>query len=299
MQGSGILSTYPTSEMNPKLRGKEVPKLEGEDEEEVYVAPPFHYDSPEVLTDLERAEMGEDDATEAPVIEKKFKRKVRINPTGLFVFALYHAALGFYLWVRITKTLGLGPYTPYGIVILVLEIFGATTTSIYGMNLCADPVHEPLRYDEDNPGLTKVEHMYHVRVLIPCYKESLELVGKVVQALYNGLLPDGVARTIYLCDDGKDPKKRKWCEQMGPEIIYVSGRTRQPGEMNGKSCNLNNCLNQIYPPGVRIPKTELVAIFDADQVTAQYPLQTSSAPHHYRAGPRAQCAEASQISMPA
>ena len=53
---------------------------------------------------------------------------------------------------------------------------------------------------------------------------------------------------------------------MGPEVVYVSGRTRKPGEMNGKSCNLNNCLKQIYPDGVPIPATELVCIFDADQV---------------------------------
>lgn len=26
------------------------------------------------------------------------------------------------------------------------------------------------------------------------------------------------------------------------DIIYVSGRKRKPGEMNGKSCNINNCL---------------------------------------------------------
>lgn len=55
------------------------------------------------------------------------------------------------------------------------------------------------------------------------------------------------------------------CEQMGPEIIYVSGRTRAAGEMNGKSANLNNCLSQVYPAGVRIPAIELTCIFDADQ----------------------------------
>ena len=52
---------------------------------------------------------------------------------------------------------------------------------------------------------------------------------------------------------------------MGPEIIYVSGRTRAAGEMNGKSANLNNCLSQVYPAGVRIPAIELTCIFDADQ----------------------------------
>ncbi len=53
---------------------------------------------------------------------------------------------------------------------------------------------------------------------------------------------------------------------MGTDLVYVSGRKRKPGEMNGKSCNLNNCLSQIYPEGVPIPTNELVCIFDADQV---------------------------------
>lgn len=52
---------------------------------------------------------------------------------------------------------------------------------------------------------------------------------------------------------------------MGEEFVYVSGRKRAAGEMNGKSSNLNNCLAQIYPPGIPIPPNELVCIFDADQ----------------------------------
>ena len=52
---------------------------------------------------------------------------------------------------------------------------------------------------------------------------------------------------------------------MGPEIVYVSGRQRAEGEMNGKSANLNNCLSHLYPGGCRIPGSEVVCIFDADQ----------------------------------
>lgn len=53
---------------------------------------------------------------------------------------------------------------------------------------------------------------------------------------------------------------------MGPEIVYVSGRTRAEGEMNGKSANLNNCLGHLYPDGCCVPANEIVCIFDADQV---------------------------------
>ena len=65
------------------------------------------------------------------------------------------------------------------------------------------------------------------------------------------------------------------CEQMGPEIVYVSGRRRAMGEMNGKSANLNNCLSYLYPAGTTIPANELVCIFDADQVC----YNSSSWPH--------------------
>ena len=49
------------------------------------------------------------------------------------------------------------------------------------------------------------------------------------------------------------------------QVVYVSGRKREAGEMNGKSGNINNCCSQIYPRGVKIPSNELVCIFDADQ----------------------------------
>ena len=56
------------------------------------------------------------------------------------------------------------------------------------------------------------------------------------------------------------------CESMGKEVVYVSGRARAAGEMNGKSGNMNNALNQIYPKEYAIPGNELVCVFDADQV---------------------------------
>ena len=65
-------------------------------------------------------------------------------------------------------------------------------------------------------------------------------------------------------------------EWMGKDFVYVSGRKRAVGEMNGKSANLNNCLSQIYPPGIYIPASELVCIFDADQVCL-----TSNFEHQY------------------
>ena len=53
---------------------------------------------------------------------------------------------------------------------------------------------------------------------------------------------------------------------MGPDLVYVSGRQRPVGEMNGKSGNLNNVFRQLYPEGCTIPTNELLCVFDADQV---------------------------------
>jgi endoglucanase len=51
-------------------------------------------------------------------------------------------------------------------------------------------------------------------------------------------------------------------------VRCCAGRVRKKGEMNGKSNNMNNVLQQIYPTGCYIPPDELIAVFDADQVPA-------------------------------
>ena len=190
----------------------------------------------------------------------------RVDWGGSLAMLFYLCAFVFYLYVRIAKTLDLGGYTWYGVLVLGVEIMGASTTFLYGLNIVARPVHEPARPDADAPGLVLVDHPYHVRVLVPVYKESLDIVAKTISAALAAKLPQGCGRTIYLCDDGKDAAKRRWCEAAGDDVVYVSGRTRKAGEMNGKSANLNNCLAHVYPPDLAMPPHELVCIFDADQV---------------------------------
>ena len=75
-----------------------------------------------------------------------------------------------------------------------------------------------------------MRYPYHVRVLVPCYKESLEILRRTIMAAYDAQLPEGCHRTIYLCDDGKDPKKRKWVDSLAADVVYVSGRKRLPGK---------------------------------------------------------------------
>ena len=78
---------------------------------------------------------------------------------------------------------------------------------------------------------------YHVRVLVPCYKESLEILRRTIMAAYDAQLPEGCSRTIYLCDDGKDPKKRKWVDSLAADVVYVSGRKRPSGKLQSFFCS--------------------------------------------------------------
>ena len=180
------------------------------------------------------------------------------------------------------KTTGLGSVLPYGILLLVVEVLGATTVLVYGINLLFSPLHEKPPVDEDYAStslpagvpppsfeMPKVALPYHVRVLVPCYKEELEICQRTVLAAAAAPLPARCRRTVYLCDDGRDKAKRDWIRSLGDstQFVYVSGRERKKGEMNGKSANLNNVCSQLYPKDVAVvPGNELVCVFDADQV---------------------------------
>jgi len=94
-----------------------------------------------------------------PVTPSKFRRGRKWSLHGCLVTLIYLCAFGFYLYVRIAKTLDLGSYVWYGAIVLAIEIAGATTTLIWCLNIVMDPVHEPLKMDADNPGLTLVSHV--------------------------------------------------------------------------------------------------------------------------------------------
>jgi len=51
------------------------------------------------------------------------------------LFLFYLGALGYYLFVRITQTLGLKPaFLWYGILTLAVECLGSVTVALYGSN---------------------------------------------------------------------------------------------------------------------------------------------------------------------
>lgn len=87
---------------------------------------------------------------------------LQVNWMGTSVFVFYICAFGFYLWIRITKTLDLGQYLPYGIFVLFVECMGATTVVLYGTNLLWNPVNEiVLQESEDGIGPGKLKVIMH------------------------------------------------------------------------------------------------------------------------------------------
>lgn len=79
--------------------------------------------------------------------------------------------------VRTTKTMDLGSYTWWGIIVFVVEMLGASTTLLYGLNLLWVPHNDPLALDPEIHGLTKVKsprgtysagHRDTLRLYLPC-----------------------------------------------------------------------------------------------------------------------------------
>lgn len=155
----------------------------------------------------------------------------------------------------------------YGILVLMVEIIGGLAQLPYAACLLMR-VHNNKPPAPDEKGVVRTLAPYHVRVLIPCYKEPLDVVSKTFMAALFAPLPANCQRTVYLLDDGRDAEKRKFVHSLRvPHAVYVSGRKRSKGEMNGKSANINNCAKQLYPgDGAGVPLSEIICVFDADQV---------------------------------
>lgn len=115
---------------------------------------------------------------------------------------------------------------------------------------------------------------YVVRCLIPCYRESIEIVKPTVLAALN-LSHDKSKLFVYLCDDGADVEKQEWVESMKkeyPNLEYVTRPTEFKG--HGKAGNLNYCLRErIYKEqisqGKKISRREIISIFDADMIAEE------------------------------
>jgi endoglucanase len=186
---------------------------------------------------------------------------------GLAVFLAFLAAAGAYLYVRVTELISTGrASSPWPLTVLIAEILGASSVGLYALCLAR---RQPASVTAAaRAGNAPVPAGTHVHVLVPCYTEALTIVAETVWAAAEADLPPGATSTVWLLDDGADPAKKEWVAGLAcPRIRYVAGRSRAPGEVNGKAGNLNAALASIYPPGGPPPPVhDAVAVFDADQV---------------------------------
>jgi hypothetical protein len=72
---------------------------------------------------------------------------------------------------------------------------------------------------------------FQLRVLVPCYSESADLVRCTVEAALQAALPAGTTRTVYVCDD--------WCT---PGCAMHCGCQRLAAKLHPKRCCCYCCI---------------------------------------------------------
>jgi len=131
------------------------------------------------------------------------------------ILLAYVGALAFYGYVRVAMLLpssGL-PHRWYSALIFAIELLGATAVLPYAV------VNTRHLHAAGSPGLPAddgasvcTDCPFHVRVLVCCYGEPLDVVAPTVAAALDALLPPSAQRSVYLCDDGSCRSKRAWIE---------------------------------------------------------------------------------------
>lgn len=150
---------------------------------------------------------------EAARKETKARRSVKIKIIPMILYFAFVLCAAFYFYTRIIY--GMGGLTPglqsYSFFVLFVEMLGAVNMLFYACWLFARPVNTdvfpPVMENGDLPPLRR---KYIVRVLVPCYKESLAIIQRTVLAARRADRPAGTRVIIYVCDDGADDAKAQW-----------------------------------------------------------------------------------------
>jgi len=142
------------------------------------------------------SDVGTEPGDDYPIPRKLIKRK-KVNWMGLIVFIFFCCAFVGYVGIRAAKTLGLGGSLWYGIIVLAVEVLGGVAMLPYGLCLTMRVANPPPPAVEaackGQAAITAVG--YHVRVVIPCYKEPLEVIQKTFMAALYAALPANCRRT--------------------------------------------------------------------------------------------------------
>ena len=125
------------------------------------------------------------------------------------------AVMTFYFCVRIRFTIpGGGGLAAYSAIFMALEVLHAVNILSWLLWLVRMREYPELGSPAD-AALRPLTRAFHVRVLIPCLSEGLDIVRATADAVLDAGMPKGCRRTVYILDDGADPVKRAWVAEHG------------------------------------------------------------------------------------
>ena len=137
--------------------------------------------------------------------------------------------------------------TGSGAIVLAIEIAGATTTLVWCLNIVLDPVHEPLRMDPDNPGLTLVRLSRHCwKLFSPQCKAVCAESLCLSLALMNVLVRADVciallANTQFIC---RLYGQHAWCDCVSMQRAASAQGTQVCYKLAPSCCN-NQCCSPL------------------------------------------------------
>eukprot|EP00892_Ulva_mutabilis_P006100 jgi/Ulvmu1/3862/UM018_0081.1 len=117
-----------------------------------------------------------------------------------------------------------------------------------------------------------------VHVLVTTYTEPADTVRECIIRLLVAPEPVYMEKVLYVCDDGhsksEGPRKRAMVDELRvlghTNVFYVGDRVKRPGQLNGKSANLNHVvLQKIFPTiqsAAEIPAKDILMVVDCDHM---------------------------------
>ncbi|KAK9830377.1 hypothetical protein WJX72_011403 [[Myrmecia] bisecta] len=211
---------------------------------------------------------------------------------GSFLYVFFMATFGLYGYARIAHTIDPhNKWFPYQIVVLVAELLVFTSGAMFG--LCqvkklsmpnnkvwhgnrmkstakGKPDELPNRVSDNQQSFKPLKAKYHVQILVYASgrMKNLKRTEEALLAAHGIEVPEGCTRIVYLVDPARDPEKMALVNKLSVDgIVYMPAAEGQKDDMDmSKPATINRVLRKIYPRDSVIKQSELVAVFDDDQL---------------------------------